>query len=66
MPFVNKILRLIDRNRLQKIELFAKKPYEVQESQLKSLIAAARDTEWGRRFNFADIKNIAEYQKRVP
>jgi len=66
MPFVNKILRLIDRNRLQKIELFAKKPYEVQESLLKSLISAARDTEWGRRFNFADIKNIAEYQKRVP
>jgi hypothetical protein len=65
MPFVNKILRLIDKNRLQKINLFTKHPFDVQELQFKSLITKARDTEWGRKFRYSDIKNIEEYQKRV-
>jgi GH3 auxin-responsive promoter len=65
MPYVNKILRLINKNRLQKIDFFVKHPYDVQKMQLKALLNAARNTEWGRKFKYAEVDSIEEYQKRV-
>jgi len=65
MPYVNKILRFINKNRLQKINFFVKHPYDVQDMQLKALLTAARNTEWGRKFKYTEINSIEEYQKRV-
>ena len=65
MPYVNKILRFINKNRLQKINFFVKRPYDVQNMQLKALLTAARNTEWGRKFKYTEINSIEEYQKRV-
>jgi hypothetical protein len=38
----------------------------VQETTLLGMVAAARDTEFGRAHGFGRIRSVAEYQERVP
>lgn len=37
-----------------------------QEASLMDILDSAKDTEYGRKYNFASIRRVAEYQKRVP
>jgi hypothetical protein len=37
-----------------------------QERTLRAWVGRARDTVWGRQHGFADIRGIADYQRRVP
>jgi hypothetical protein len=41
-------------------------PVRAQEKQLLRLIAAAKDTRFGRDHRFAEIRSVADYQARVP
>ncbi len=66
MPVINKIIKLFDKKRLQQIDQFAMRPFEIQEAQLKNLLSTAGKTEWGKQFNYCTINSIEEYQKRVP
>jgi hypothetical protein len=54
------------KKRFHQIELFMKYPHEVQEEWFKKLISNAKDTEWGRLYDYKSIKNITEYKNRVP
>ena len=51
------------RQRLDKITY---KPMETQEQFLLRLLSDNKDTEYGRKYGFADIHSIEEYRKRVP
>ncbi|NTW34010.1 MAG: GH3 auxin-responsive promoter family protein, partial [Bacteroidetes bacterium] len=48
------------------IDLFLKYPYDVQSELLKKLLNSARDTEWGKKYDYKSIANYDEYKKRVP
>jgi GH3 auxin-responsive promoter len=52
--------------RLREMEAVWRDPLSVQEKTLRSLIARARDTVWGREHGFRDIRGVAEFQRRVP
>ena len=39
---------------------------ELNEALLMRILDDNKDTEYGRRYGFADIKSVEEYQKRVP
>ena len=41
-------------------------PRQVQQAKLLRILQRNRDTEYGRRFGFADIRSIDDFQKRVP
>jgi GH3 auxin-responsive promoter len=41
-------------------------PIKTQETQLLSLIAKAKDTDFGRAHNFNTIKSVKDYQAQVP
>ena len=41
-------------------------PMEVQKKLLLDLLQEHKDTEYGRKYGFADIHSIEEYQRRVP
>ena len=43
-----------------------KNPMEVQKQVLFSLLEDNKDTEFGRKYNFADIHTIEDYQKALP
>jgi len=52
--------------RMHQIELFMKYPHEVQEECFESLIQSGRDTEFGTRHGYRDIRNYEDYIARVP
>ncbi|HSY75836.1 MAG TPA: GH3 auxin-responsive promoter family protein, partial [Bacteroidia bacterium] len=52
--------------RMHQIELFMRYPYEVQQEWLYRLLATAKDTEWGQKYDYASIRTEAEFKKRVP
>ena len=41
-------------------------PLPVQERALRGLVGRARDTIWGRKHGYREIRGIADYQRRVP
>ncbi|MDR1227274.1 MAG: GH3 auxin-responsive promoter family protein [Prevotellaceae bacterium] len=66
MPILNSIYNFVTKSRLSEVEFFCQDPFHVQEFQFRLLITQARDTEFGRRHDFASIKSIDTYQQRVP
>ncbi len=43
-----------------------KYPHEVQAEWLKRLVLVARDTEWGRKYDYRSITSLKEFRERVP
>jgi hypothetical protein len=66
MPILSSIVGLFNAKRLSQIDLFRKAPMEVQESTFFSLIEQAQGTEWGKNHDYSSIRNIHNFQKRVP
>ena len=48
------------------MELFMKHPIDVQTKLFLNLIDTAKNTEWGRRYDYKSIKNYQDYKNRVP
>jgi hypothetical protein len=65
-PIVNSVLSWLIRKRIHQIELFIKYPEEVQAEWFKKLINTAKDTEWGKRYDFASISTEKTFAERVP
>ena len=66
MEFINSIFSWIIKKRMHQIELFIKYPYDVQEELLRKLLSDAKNTEWGKKYDYRSIKNVEEYKQRVP
>lgn len=43
-----------------------KYPYDVQEEWFRKLISTAKDTEWGKKYDYKNIKSTREFSRRVP
>ena len=48
------------------MELFMKYPIDVQHELFLHLIATAKNTEWGKKYDYRSIKNYHDYINRVP
>jgi hypothetical protein len=66
MALINSVLSWYIKKRIHQIELFMKYPHEVQAEWFKKLITTAKDTEWGRMYDFASIRTIEQFRERVP
>src|SRR5210317_348922 len=66
IPLVNSIASWFLKKRFHQIELFLKYPNEVQNELLLSLINTAKNTEFGKTYDFASIKNYQTFAERVP
>ena len=66
MALINSVLSWLMKKRFHQIQLFMKYPHEVQEELLKRLINSARDTEWGKKYDYKSIENYKDYVSRVP
>jgi len=55
---------------LRRVRGFTQHPVATQERILRDLVTRAQDTEWGRRYGFAEIADapdvVSAYQERVP
>lgn len=51
---------------LAEVNHFTKNPMKAQEKTLKKILKKNKNCELGKKFNFANINSIADYQKMVP
>jgi hypothetical protein len=66
MEIINSVFSWIIKQRIHQMELFIKYPVDVQNELLQKLLYQAKDTEWGRKFDFNSIINAKEFANRVP
>ena len=66
IPLVNSIASWFLKKRMHQIELFVKYPTEVQSDVLSKLIATAKNTVIGQKYDFGSIKNYNQFSERVP
>jgi hypothetical protein len=66
MPIINSLVYWFNIKRLHQIELFKSYPYNVQEDCLLKLVQKSTETEWGKRYNYENIKSIESFQSKVP
>ncbi|OFY82631.1 MAG: hypothetical protein A3F72_11965 [Bacteroidetes bacterium RIFCSPLOWO2_12_FULL_35_15] len=66
MALLNSIATWWMQKRMHQIELFMKYPIDVQDECLNKLIASAKDTEWGKKHDYKNIKNAEQFKNNVP
>ena len=66
IPIVNSIASWFLKKRFHQIELFLKYPIDVQNELLEELLHTAKNTEVGKKYDFASIHNYKEFASRVP
>jgi hypothetical protein len=66
VPLLNSIASWLMRKRMHQVELFMKYPHDVQEEWLRRLIEQAKDTEWGRKYDYPSIETYRQFNQRVP
>ncbi len=66
MSVINSIASWYLKKRIYQIEMFVKHPVETQMEVFHRLIGNSKDTEWGKRYGYSEIQNLAQFQERVP
>ncbi len=66
MPIFRSILSWLIFKRRSQIELFKKYPIDVQNETFFKLINAAKDTVWGKYYDFKSFESIKAFQERIP
>ncbi len=66
MAILNSLIAWRMKKRFHQMELFIKFPIEVQRDCLVGLLDKAKNTEWGKRYRFDEIKNYKDFVERVP
>jgi len=66
MPIIASALNWLIKKRIHQIDLFMKYPHEVQEEWFKKLIQTAKDTEWGKKYDYESINSVQTFSERVP
>ncbi|QMU63862.1 MAG: hypothetical protein GKR88_05855 [Flavobacteriaceae bacterium] len=66
VPFVNSIISWFLKKRKHQIELFIKSPNDVQQELLSGLIDRAKNTEFGKQYDYASMKGYVDFAGSVP
>ena len=66
MPIIPTLISWFTVKRLNQIDLFKKYPIEAQREVFFELITAAKNTVWGKKYDYQSIKTTKEFQERVP
>lgn len=62
----NSLFRRYLNFRMRHIRRYMAHPHEVQQEWFDRLMLAAKDTEWGRQYDFKSIKSHRQYANRIP
>jgi phenylacetate-coenzyme A ligase PaaK-like adenylate-forming protein len=63
---INSIISWFLKKRKHQMELFLKYPEDVQHELLLKLVATAKKTEFGKKYDFSFIKNYQDFLEKVP
>ncbi|MFN2396059.1 MAG: GH3 auxin-responsive promoter family protein [Bacteroidales bacterium] len=63
---LNSVISWFLKQRVSQIEYFKKNPHEAQNELFFELLHKARNTEWGKKYDYSSFKDIKTFQERVP
>lgn len=63
---INKIVSKYLKYRYSSIEKFIKNPFDAQDQVFEYLIGNGKKTRWGDQYDYFNIKNYHDFQRRVP
>lgn len=63
---INNIISWFLKQRIPQIEQFINQPERAQEEVFQYLIDMAKDTDWGKRYDYASISSLQQFKERVP
>lgn len=63
---LNSVFSWFMKKRFHQIELFMKYPIEVQNELFERLIDSAKNTEWGRKYDYNGIRSQRNFRDQVP
>jgi len=66
IPLIHSVASWFLKKRIHQMELFLKYPDEVQNELLHKLIAKAKNTEIGKKYDFESINNYRDFSQRIP
>jgi len=66
VPIINSIASWLMKKRMHQIELFMKYPVDVQMEWMHNLLNAAKETEYGKKYNFGEINSYEQFKKQIP
>ncbi|OED37769.1 hypothetical protein AB832_04915 [Flavobacteriaceae bacterium (ex Bugula neritina AB1)] len=66
IPLVNSIASWFLKKRIHQMELFLRYPNEVQLELLHILLETAKNTEFGKTYDFSSINNYEVFKERIP
>ncbi len=66
MSFIHSIISGVTAKRMKQIELFERYSADIQQEQLFQLLDNAKNTVWGKKYDYSSIKSKVEYAARVP
>ena len=66
MDILTNTISLLFRPRQKEIARFAQDADTIQHKQLLSLLSAARNTEWGLKYGYKNIRGYADFCERIP
>jgi len=66
MALINSVISWLMKKRIHQIELFMQYPDEVQAEWLRKLLSTARNTEWGRKYDYKSITTPDQFKDRLP
>ena len=62
MALINSVISWLIKKRFHQIELFMKYPHDVQDEWFKRLINTAKETEYGRKYDFKSIDSYGKFR----
>lgn len=66
MNIINGMIQWFLKRRIHQIELFKNYPYDTQFEILTNLLYQAKDTFYGKKYQFSSIGNYEDFKNRVP
>ncbi len=66
MKVLNSIITWAFKQRIGQVEHFIEHPYKTQSKIFSHLMQTAKDTEFGKAYDFASITTIEQFKNRVP
>ncbi len=66
MAIISSVISWLMKKRMHQIELFVKYPHDVQTEWFRRLINHGKSTEWGRTYDYRNIKTYRQFTDKVP
>ena len=61
MALLNSIIKWVNYKRIYQIELYRNHAEEIQEEMLFNLLNEAKNTEWGKEYDYRSIKSTEQF-----